>query len=345
MTYQPIHPDLEQFRALAGNLHAACTAGDQGALARVADQCPGEEPTLSAARLAVAREHGFESWSEMERATELASQLRDALDPGDPDAVRAIVAEVPQLADCVPWPTHRPNTRALEIVADACVWHRPRKHAVAQVLIEAGATCDIPLAARAGSIESVRDMLEREPGLIDSCDEGGRTALYRAGCVYGAFKEGEDVVDLLLEMGAQPDIFVAATFAMADRVAELLVDNDALAQSTDPDGMTALHWALRPRGAKRHEGHDPIRVTRLLLEAGADVHAIDPTQEGMLPIHHFGEWGAAHVEQVDALLEYGADINAKSTTGWTALDYALDRSRVEIAELLKVRGGAESGER
>jgi hypothetical protein len=110
----------------AKELLAACAAGNPEALARIADHpSRGDGPILSDAQLALSREHNFDSWPKFKHAIELAPQLRGALDPGDPDRVRAILAEVPQLADCVPRPKHRPGVRAIEIVSSACVWHRP----------------------------------------------------------------------------------------------------------------------------------------------------------------------------------------------------------------------------
>ena len=338
-----VRPDLGQYKTQAKELLAACVAGDEQALARVADhRSRGESPILSDAQLTLAREHGFDGWPKFKRGIELTPELRAALDPGDPERAREILAEAPQLANCIPWPTHRPDTPAIEIISTACVWHRPRKHEVAMALIAAGASCHITLAARVGDVEHVRALLDADPDLIDTRDARGRTAMYRAGCVYGKFNEGEAVVDLLLERGAQPDIFVAATFAVAERVEELLAQDQDLATSVDPDGMTALHWAVRPR---RGDGSASIRLTKLLLEAGADVHGIDPAEDDMMAIHHVGEWGAATAEQADLLLEYGSDVNAKCGLGWTPLDYAIDRSRVNIAEHLRSKGGKESGVR
>lgn len=64
----------------------------------------------------------------------------------------------------------------------------------------------------------------------------------------------------------------------------------------------------------------------------------------MQPIHHCGEWSAC-TEQVDLLLEHGADINALAENGWTPLDYAMDRGRKEMMNSLEARGGSVSGKR
>ncbi len=64
----------------------------------------------------------------------------------------------------------------------------------------------------------------------------------------------------------------------------------------------------------------------------------------MQPIHHCAEW-AAYTEQVDLLLQRGADINAVADNGWTPLDYAMDRGRKEMISHLETCGGRVSGKR
>ena len=61
MSELPRRPDLDQLRRQARELLRAATAGDQQALARL--HAHSERVTLSAAQLAVAREHGFQSWA------------------------------------------------------------------------------------------------------------------------------------------------------------------------------------------------------------------------------------------------------------------------------------------
>ena len=211
--------------------------------------------------------------------------------------------------------------KPIEGVSSGCVWHRPQQTQIAGMLADAGADLDITVAARAGLVDRVRQMLDDDPSLINARDGTGRTAIYRAGCVFGRFDEREGVVDLMLERGAMLDFYVACTFCMVEDVERLLDEDASWAARLDPDGMSCLHWACRPR---RKDG--AVVVTRMLLEAGADVTAANPQEEQMLPIHHCGEW-AAYAEQVDLLLEHGADINAAAGNGWTALDYAMDRGR------------------
>ncbi len=87
-----------------------------------------------------------------------------------------------------------------------------------------------------------------------------------------------------------------------------------------------------------------VPTLRYLLDAGAQVATANPQEEQMQPIHHCGEW-AAYTDQLDRLLERGADINAAAGNGWTALDYAMDRGRKGMVNSLKARGGRTSGRR
>jgi len=46
-----------------------------------------------------------------------------------------------------------------------------------------------------------------------------------------------------------------------------------------------------------------------------------------------------------SVARHGGDINANSGFGWMPLDYAINRSCINIAEYLRARGGKEWGER
>ncbi len=71
-------PDLDQLRRQAKDLSRAARSGDSAAVARI--RAVSEELTLTAARLAIAREYGFASWTRLKaevqaRTSGLADQV------------------------------------------------------------------------------------------------------------------------------------------------------------------------------------------------------------------------------------------------------------------------------
>ena len=63
MSGLPGRPDLDQLRRQARELLRAAAANDQEALRRI--RAVSGKRTLSAAQLAIAREHGFPSWPKL----------------------------------------------------------------------------------------------------------------------------------------------------------------------------------------------------------------------------------------------------------------------------------------
>src|ERR671918_731550 len=77
------------------------------------------------------------------------------------------------------------------------------------------------------------------------------------------------------------------------------------------DDTTALHFAAffsQPEAA------------RLLLERGADPHAVSPTFGNVTPLHSAA--AASNRDTVRALLDAGADPNARQVGGFTAIHAA-----------------------
>ena len=61
-----------------------------------------------------------------------------------------------------------------------------------------------------------------------------------------------------------------------------------------------------------------------------------------MPLHYAAEWSAP-TEVVELLLQSGASINAAAAAnGWTPLDYALDRGRESVTQLLSSYGANPS---
>lgn len=97
--------------------------------------------------------------------------------------------------------------------------------------------------------------------------------------------------------------------------------------AAQPDGMTALHWAVY---------HDDVATTKLLLKAGADARATSAF--GVAPLSIACQNGNADI--VALLLDAGADVNTTRRGGETALMTAARTGKPGPVELL-LRGGAD----
>jgi len=141
-----------------------------------------------------------------------------------------------------------------------------------------------------------------------------------------------------------------------------------LRQSVDvnavqPDGMTALHWAVQ---------RNDLEMTGLLLGAGADFHAANRT--GVRPLYLAAVNGNAAVigrlieagddpnavltgeaetvlmltaytgnaDAVKVLIDHGADVNATQIRGQTALMWAASEGHTDVVKLLLARGADPS---
>src|SRR5688500_7985057 len=94
------------------------------------------------------------------------------------------------------------------------------------------------------------------------------------------------------------DAYEAATLGDVDRLHDLLHDDPTILDARSPDDATALHFAAffaQPETA------------RLLVDHGADVHAVSPTFGNVTPLHSAAAGGSAEI--VHLLLEAGADPN------------------------------------
>jgi len=225
---------------------------------------------------------------------------------------------------------------ALRRSAERVVWHRLNYQKTIQKAVELGVRCDIWTAARAGLLNIVRKHIEADARLLDAEDDKGRTPLQRAALICGGCDECEQVVDFLLEAGANVDIFTACTYVMPE-VVHAEINHDSSLVSQRREGSTPLNWAVRPR-----LNYDAApEICKALIDAKADINDADKYESDMTPLHHAAEWGPKICLQlVDLLIEAGADINAKDERGWTALRYAKDRGRTEMVEHLGKLGAS-----
>lgn len=210
-------------------------------------------------------------------------------------------------------------------------------------LVEAGADVNRPglggvpptfwLAAW-NDVELLRRLAEEKKATLGGRLNDGGTMLHLA-----AGKSGVDVVRFLLDRGAELDarmkdgatpILYAAAFNPDPAVFELLLEKGANLDLTGKDGLTILHAAARNKN---------LEPARILLKRNVNVNAPLPegTFEGETPLH----WAClfASDEMIRLLVAHGADVNAQSEDGRTALFRAASRQSVETVRFLLDHGG------
>jgi ankyrin repeat protein len=215
---------------------------------------------------------------------------------------------------------------------------------------------DFISAVAAGDTVKVREMLEKEPSLIDSKDGNGVSALLTA-----VFRSRKSMVELLLSQRKELDIFEAASVGDTERVRQLVAGSPELVNAYAPYGFFPLGLAtffghletvkaLLASGADVNlQSRETMKVSalhsataagrldiaRLLLEAHADPNA--KAAQDFRPLHEAAARG--HMEFAAALLSAGADINARTADGKTPLAFAVEHQKEEMAEFLRARGG------
>jgi ankyrin repeat protein len=207
-----------------------------------------------------------------------------------------------------------------------------------------------------GDTQEISDWVKDDPQIAESRDAQGVSALLWA--VYS----GHTVVRDFLRSGLEPDLPEAAATGDVGRLRELLGSDSAAAKeranSRSADGWPLLHLAaafadretvltLLNAGANvRQLSQTPMRnealhavlalsrdgeVTRLLIERGADVNAVQTA--GYRPLHQAA--AAGREDLVRMLLDAGADKTMRCDRGKTPAEYAHERGHTAVAELLE----------
>ena len=142
-----------------------------------------------------------------------------------------------------------------------------------------------------------------------------------------ALYRGDEETARRLAETAELDVFEAASLGRAERLRELLAADPALAQARSDDDFTALHYAAF---------FDGPETAHVLVEHGADVNAFADNELGVHPLNSAAAAGRVDVAAV--LLGHGADPNAQTRRGFTALDAARESGDDALAELLRSHG-------
>ena len=166
----------------------------------------------------------------------------------------------------------------------------------------------------------VRELVSQDAGLARSRKDGVSLLL-------AARYRGDRAMTEALRAAGQPlDVFEAAAFDDADRLAVLLDQDPTLATSWSDDGFTPLHLSAFFGGDAG---------ARLLVEAGADLNVVSRNDFTVAPLHS----AAAGREDVGLLLvDSGADVNVRQRHGWTPLHSAANNGYLRLLEALLAAG-------
>ena len=163
-------------------------------------------------------------------------------------------------------------------------------------------------AAKEGDVEKVKELLDKDLGLLCIQDEQGKTPLH-----WATGRGQLEVMKLLLETyhvdvnvrnknGGTP-LHVAASQAKPE-AAKILIRNGAFINARAKNGAIPLHFAA----LKRREGH--LEVAKILLENKADVNAKMNNDVTPLAMALFG----GNSKMADLLRQYGAKEPARMPT-------------------------------
>ena len=303
------NPDIEQLKRQARELLQAYRAQSADAVIEVAACLRTATPetfALHDAQFVLARSYGFESWPKLKAAVDgvTTTRLHEAVQKGDRDAVRALLARRPEIVDLLRGGPSGFEIRALHIAV------LQRDVEMTRLLLEAGAdtrggiwpnrdaTSPRTIAEERGYDEIVAMMVahEEKRGARGANASGDGFRRLREAMMTG----GEEAVVAVLE--AQP----------------------ALADVCPPDGVTMLHRAAAQGG---------LLVAKWLLDHGAEVNRKSLPdfwcREGRTPLE-FAVWecaegpsGRSACEAMAALLiERGAALTPLSAAAlgrWDSL--------------------------
>jgi ankyrin repeat protein len=181
---------------------------------------------------------------------------------------------------------------------------------------------DFLAAVQAGNIAEVTQRLDAEPALVNARDENGLSAVLTA-----AYYQEPDIARLLVQRGAELNVFEACAVGELPRVQALLERQPDLINAYAPDGF-------QPLGLAAFFGH--AGLVEFLLEKGTQVNSPSRTSMRVMPLH--SAIANRRTEIVRLLLDHGADVNARQADDFTPLHEAAQNGMLDVTQWLLDRG-------
>lgn len=212
-------------------------------------------------------------------------------------------------------------------------------------------------AVKVNNLEKVTSLIKNDSTLVNASNSIGETAILMA-----AYYRAKEIKELLLNNGAELNIFEAAAVGNTSRIRELLHKSPQLIADYSADGYTLLGLAahfgneetvqfllgqgadVNVRGKDGNLNNMAIHaaiagnyehIVNLLILHGADINAKceGKWRPGFNPLHVAAYFGRETV--VKTLLQNGADQTAQNDNGQTPYEVAIARGHQKTAELLK----------
>ncbi|RXZ81310.1 ankyrin repeat domain-containing protein [Paenibacillaceae bacterium] len=213
-------------------------------------------------------------------------------------------------------------------------------------------------AVKSRNLDKVQQLLAIDDKLKNAKSDEGQTAVLMA-----AYHRANEIKELLLQQGAELNLYEASTVGNVMRIRELLGENPESVNSHSFDGYTPLGLAAHfgheeaalyliqngaDIGLKGQDGtlnNTPLHaaiagnhlgIVRLLLEHHANINAQceGTLREGFTPLHVAAHFNRLEIARM--LLEHGADPSLANSEALTPAQYALARNNLEVAAIIQV---------
>ncbi|KAJ5554058.1 hypothetical protein N7513_004017 [Penicillium frequentans] len=217
---------------------------------------------------------------------------------------------------CVP-PTRGPITKGHTPLMYAC--HAGHLETVVELIPKLKTLDDLHRAlhwAAEKGRSNIADLILQQPGVDVNVKLQGNTALFKAG-----MSTDLKTIEVLIKAGADPNVLCEST----EEIEGVISNNRSfrpdlqieMCDSKAGRGFTALHALCIMSDRTEKACSQPAECVKALIKAGANVHAM--TSSGSTALHYAVK---SSIELIKPLLDAGADANTEDNAGQTAMHFS-----------------------